>query len=73
MADRAKLLGHSISTNLNYYSFHQKDYVENARNILNGNSEDDAVPDPFMVKGTFSGQKGTFSVMEFDNRKARKC
>ena len=35
-ADRAKLLGHSVETNEKNYSFAQKDYVNNARNILNG-------------------------------------
>jgi len=35
VADRAKLLGHSVATNLQYYSYAQKDYTENARNVLN--------------------------------------
>ena len=34
VADRAKLLGHSVETNLEHYSFAQKDYVENTRAIL---------------------------------------
>ncbi len=39
-ADRAKLLGHSVETNLKYYSYAKKDYVENARELFNsaGNS-----------------------------------
>ena len=34
VADRAAMLGHSIQTNLQFYSFAQKDYVENVRNLL---------------------------------------
>lgn len=35
VTDRAKLLGHSVATNLKYYSYAKKDYIENARNVLN--------------------------------------
>ena len=34
-ADRAKLLGHSVQTNLSYYTFAQKGYVDSARTMLN--------------------------------------
>jgi len=34
VADRAAMLGHSIETNLRYYSFAQKDYLDNVRAIL---------------------------------------
>ena len=44
VTDRAKLLGHSISTNINNYSFAQIDYVESARNILNNASETSEEP-----------------------------
>ena len=33
-ADRAAMLGHSIGTNLKYYSFAQKDYLDNVRALL---------------------------------------
>ena len=33
-ADRAKLLGHSVSTNIKYYSYARKNYLDNARIIL---------------------------------------
>lgn len=33
-ADRAAMLGHSIETNLKYYSFAQKDYLDNVRALL---------------------------------------
>lgn len=35
VTDRAKLLGHSVETNLKYYSFENKDYCEKALNALN--------------------------------------
>ena len=35
VADRAKLLGHSVDTNIKHYSYAQKDYVETAREVLN--------------------------------------
>ena len=35
VADRARLLGHSVETNLKHYSYAQKDYVDSARDILN--------------------------------------
>ena len=35
VTDRAKLLGHSVETNLKHYSYAQKDYVDNARDVLN--------------------------------------
>ncbi len=38
VADRAAMLGHSIQTNLQFYSFAQKDYLENVRILLD--SED---------------------------------
>ena len=36
-ADRAAMLGHSIETNLKYYSFAQKDYIDNVRALLDQN------------------------------------
>ena len=35
VADRARLLGHSVETNLKHYSFAQKEYVATTRDILN--------------------------------------
>ena len=34
VADRAAMLGHSIQTNLMFYSFAQKDYLDNVRELL---------------------------------------
>jgi hypothetical protein len=34
VADRAAKLGHSIQTNLMFYSFAQKDYLDNVRELL---------------------------------------
>jgi len=69
VADRARLLGHSVSTNQNYYSYNQKDYVEKTRDILNRSSISDENPG----KGTFFDQEGTYSILEFPKRKTRKC
>ena len=44
VADRAAMLGHSIQTNLAFYSFAQKDYLENVRDLLDSQDEN--------VKGT---------------------
>lgn len=33
-ADRAAMLGHSVQTNLKFYSYAQKDYIENIKNLL---------------------------------------
>ena len=35
VTDRAKLLGHSVETNLKHYSFEDKDYCEKALKALN--------------------------------------
>ena len=51
VADRAALLGHSIETNLKYYSFASKDYLTNARNILNSCQKDDENEDE-IIEGT---------------------
>ena len=40
VADRAAMLGHSIETNLRYYSFAQKDYLDNVRAILDSDCDD---------------------------------
>ncbi len=39
VADRAAMLGHSIQTNLMFYSFAQKDYLENVRVLLDSQYE----------------------------------
>ena len=69
VADRAKLLGHSVSTNQNYYSFNQKDYVEKTREILNRSSVSEG---DNTAKGTFSGKKGTFLTVDFAEKAKRK-
>ena len=43
VADRAAMLGHSIETNLRYYSFAQKDYLDNVRAILDSMDGEDPV------------------------------
>lgn len=40
VTDRAKLLGHSVETNLKYYSFEDKDYVSKACEILDNTESD---------------------------------
>ena len=40
VADRAAMLGHSIQTNLQFYSFAKKDYLENVRDLLD--TQDDS-------------------------------
>ncbi len=37
------MLGHSIETNLRYYSFAQKDYLDNVRAILDSMDGEDPV------------------------------
>lgn len=41
VADRAAMLGHSIQTNLMFYSFAQKDYLDNVRELLDSQYEND--------------------------------
>ena len=36
VTERARLLGHSVETNLKYYSFAGKDNIEELRTLLNG-------------------------------------
>ena len=38
VADRAAMLGHSIETNLKFYSFAQKGYLGTVRDLLDNNS-----------------------------------
>ena len=45
-ADRAAMLGHSIETNLRFYSFAQKDYVGNVRAILDGADDEGTQGNP---------------------------
>ena len=47
-ADRAAMLGHSIETNLKYYSFAQKDYLDNVRALLDSVTGDE----PAETQGT---------------------
>ena len=63
VTDRAKLLGHSVTTNLNCYSYAQKDVVDRMRDLLNDvNSE----------KEPNCCEKEPPGVMIFDNKKALK-
>ncbi len=61
--DRAKLLGHSVTTNLNCYSFAQKDVVEKVRCVLN-TLQTTKEPNPT--------KKEPLSVIHFDSKKALK-
>nr|MCR5311683.1 site-specific integrase [Lachnospiraceae bacterium] len=45
-ADRAAMLGHSIETNLKYYSFAQKGYIDSVRAILDSADEQGTPGDP---------------------------
>ena len=45
-ADRAAMLGHSIETNLKYYSFAQKDYIGNVRAILDAADDEGTQGNP---------------------------
>ena len=62
VTERAKLLGHSVETNLMYYSYAEKDYLNNARDILNQVSASHREPSP--------GQKELFSPMPFRQKKS---
>ena len=61
VTDRASLLGHSVATNLNYYSFAQKDYAEKVRKILDNQEKE---PE--------SAKKEPEMCMIFPNKKALK-
>ena len=61
VADRAKLLGHSVATNEKHYSFAQLDYVDKARDIMNRYSAD---------KELFASQKELSSISFPGNRKS---
>lgn len=49
--DRAALLGHSIATNLNYYSFSRKDRITELVDILSDNPPDNHDPEPQVTTG----------------------
>ena len=49
--DRAALLGHSIATNLNYYSFSRKDRITELVDILSDNPPDNHDPEPQVTIG----------------------
>ena len=61
VADRAKLLGHSVATNEKHYSFAQLDYVDKARDIMNRYSAD---------KELFASQKELSSISFPGNKKS---
>ena len=55
-AARAAMLGHSIETNLKYYSFAQKDYLDNVRALLDSVTGDE----PAKAQNTaYTRDKGT--------------
>ena len=62
VTERAKLLGHSVATNMNHYSYAQKDYLETTRDILNQVSESQKEP--------FSDRKEPFSPIPFRQSKS---
>ncbi len=49
VADRAKLLGHSVETNLKHYSYAQKDYVDSARDVLNKSQKNEESNNYFAI------------------------
>lgn len=51
VADRAAMLGHSIQTNLQYYSYAQKDYLDNVRQLLDsmGKSPEGTPREPLKI------------------------
>ena len=59
-ADRAAMLGHSIETNLKYYSFAQKGYIDSVRALLDGESDQGTPGNPS-------------NLIFFDNKKARNA
>ena len=60
--DRAKLLGHSVETNLRFYSFAQKDYVDKVRDVLEDSSNTGEV--------AFLDNKGAFFTINFEKEKS---
>ena len=62
--DRARLLGHSVQTNLSYYSYANRDYLEAARDKLNAASDQ---------KGSVSAKKEVFQVIDFTKRKSSQA
>ncbi len=58
-ADRGKLLGHSAETNLKYYTYENRDYIEKARIILENNQ-----------KCSLSDSKEHFQTIIFPKRKS---
>ena len=61
VADRAAMLGHSIQTNLQFYSFAQKGYLDNVRNILDSQDNDN--------EGTL---REPLKIIPFSKKKAQK-
>ncbi len=45
-ADRAAMLGHSVETNMKYYSFAQKGYIDTVRALLDGDFDQDPLGNP---------------------------
>ena len=63
VADRAAMLGHSVETNLKFYSYAQKGYIEDVRNRLNTG---------FSKPGTPRDTSGTPKIVDFpQNKKAQ--
>ena len=56
---RAKLLGHSVETNLRHYSYENREYLDEVRKIL-----DNQAGNQFLDAGN------QLKVFKFDNRKA---
>lgn len=59
-ADRAAMPGHSIETNLKYYSFAQKGYIDSVRALLDGESDQGTPGNPL-------------NLIFFDNKKTRNA
>lgn len=67
-SDRAELLGHSVKTNLEHYTYKSRDCVEKARSIFDGRSETTLTDE----KGTILNKKGTLYTIPFEKKKSPK-
>ncbi len=71
-ADRAAMLGHSVETNLLYYSFEQKDYLDYVSKKLDAQDEKGTNIENMMGdEGTSSGNPD--NVIYLEKRRTRKA
>ena len=71
-ADRAAMLGHSVETNLLYYSFEQKDYLDYVSKKLDAQDEKGTnIENKMGDEGTPSGNPD--NVIYLEKRRTRKA